>query len=182
MVHEQLSAPLPGFPPRRAPDGGAWSAWSARCRPSITTRSTSTNPEHRKISAFRLIAKMPTHRRDGVQVLDRPAVHVSAERPVLHRQLHAHDVRRAGRGVQGQRRCWCARWTASSSCTPTTSRTRRPRRCGSPGSSGANPFACIAAASPACGGRRTAARTKRPATCSRRSATSRKRRRVRQDR
>ena len=28
---------------------------------------------------------------------------------------------------------------------PTTSRTRRPRRCGLPGSSGANPFACIAA-------------------------------------
>ena len=34
------------------------------------------------------------HRRDGLQVLDRPAVHVPEERPLLHRELHAHDVRR----------------------------------------------------------------------------------------
>ena len=33
---------LHGLPPRRAPDGGDGAAWSARCRPSITTRSTST--------------------------------------------------------------------------------------------------------------------------------------------
>ena len=42
--------------------------------------------------------------RDGLQVHGRPAVHVSAQRPVVRGELHAHDVRDAVRGVQGQRR------------------------------------------------------------------------------
>ena len=42
--------------------------------------------------------------RDGVQVLGRPAVHVSAQRPVVRGELHADDVRHAVRGLQGQRR------------------------------------------------------------------------------
>ena len=42
--------------------------------------------------------------RDGVQVLGRPAVHVSAQRPVVRRELHADDVRDAVRGLQGERR------------------------------------------------------------------------------
>ena len=103
------------------------------------------DPQHRDISAFRLIAKMPTHRRDGLQVLGRPAVHVPAERPVVRRELHAHDVRACRARTTRSTTCWCARSTASSSCTPTTSRTRRPRRCACARSSGTNPFACIAA-------------------------------------
>ena len=52
----------------------------------------------------------PAHRqaadagRDGVQVFGRPAVHVSAQRPVVRGELHADDVRHALRGLQGQRR------------------------------------------------------------------------------
>ena len=41
-------------------------------------------------------------RRDGLQILDRPAVHLSAEPPRLHVELPAHVLCRAGRGVQGQ--------------------------------------------------------------------------------
>ena len=42
--------------------------------------------------------------RDGLQVHGGPAVHVSAQRSFVRRQLHAHDVRHAVRGLQGQRR------------------------------------------------------------------------------
>ncbi len=38
-------------------------------------------------------------RGDGLQIFDRPAVPLSEERPLLHRQLPPHDVRRAGRGI-----------------------------------------------------------------------------------
>ena len=41
-------------------------------------------------------------RRDGLQIFDRPAVHLPAERPRLHVEFPAHVLRRAGRGVQGQ--------------------------------------------------------------------------------
>ena len=57
----------------------------------------------------------------------------------LRRELHAHDVRARRARSTSRTTCWCARWTASSSCTPTTSRTPRPRRCACAGSSGANP-------------------------------------------
>ena len=42
-------------------------------------------------------------------------------------------------------RCSPRPWTGSSCCTPTTSRMPPPPPCAWPGSSGANPFACIAA-------------------------------------
>jgi citrate synthase len=38
------------------------------------------DPQHREISAFRLIAKLPTIVGDGLQVQRRPAVHVPEER------------------------------------------------------------------------------------------------------
>ena len=41
MLHEQLLNVLSRVPPRRPSDGRRWSAWSARCRPSITTARTS---------------------------------------------------------------------------------------------------------------------------------------------
>ena len=40
-------------------------------------------------------------RRVLVQEVDRPAVHLSEQRPLLHRELPAHDVRRAGRALRG---------------------------------------------------------------------------------
>ena len=42
------------------------------------------------------------HRRHGVQIFDRPALHVSAERSGLCREFPAHDLCRAVRGLQGQ--------------------------------------------------------------------------------
>ena len=40
---------------------------------------------------------------DGLQVHRRPAVHLSEERPLVRRQLHAHDVRHAVRGLRAER-------------------------------------------------------------------------------
>ena len=100
-------------------------------------------------------------RGDGVQIFDRPAVHVSEERPRLRRQFPAHVLRRAVRGIQGQSRCWRARSTAFSSCTPTTSRTPRPRRCASPARPAPIRSPASPPASPACGVPRTAAPTRR---------------------
>jgi citrate synthase len=83
-------------------------------------------------------------RRDGLQVLDRPAVHVSEERPVVHRELHAHDVRGAGRGIQGEP-------GAGAGDGPDLHPARGSRAervhfdVRLAGSSGANPFACISA-------------------------------------
>ena len=58
--------------------------------------------------------------RDGVQVFGRPAVHVSAQRPVVRGELHADDVRHAVRGLQGQRR-------AGARARPHLHPARRPR-------------------------------------------------------
>ena len=85
-------APVPGLPPRRAPDGGdggrggrAVGVLSRRAR-----HQQSAAPRHLGVPPGRQDAD---HRRHVLQVLDRPAVHVPAQRPVVHRELHAHDVR-----------------------------------------------------------------------------------------
>jgi len=142
MVHEQLAAPVPRGSARatRWRDG---SAWSARSRPSTTTRSTSITRRHPRHLG------VPPDRQDptivGMSTSIRSASrHVPEERSLLHRQLHAHDVRGAGGGLQAETTCWCGDGPASSSSTPTTSRTLRLDRA-AVGSSGANPYACIAA-------------------------------------
>ena len=144
MVHEQLARLYQGFRRDAHPMAvmvGVVGALSAFYHDSLDIN----NPEHREISAFRLIAKLPTIVAMAYKYnMGQPFMYPKNDL-VVHGELHAHDVRRAGRGVRGRTTCWCARWTASSSCTPTTSRTRRPRRCACAGSSGANPFACIAA-------------------------------------
>ena len=145
MVHEQISTFFRGFRRDAHPMAvmcGVVGALSAFYHDS--TRHPRSAPA-RWSPRYRLIAKMPTIARHGLQVFGRPAVRLSAQRPRLRRELPAHDVRGAGRGVQGQPGRWRRRWTASSSCTPTTSRTPRPRPCASPARRGANPFACIAA-------------------------------------
>ena len=122
-----------------------WSASSARCRRSITTRSTSTIAHHREVSAIRLIAKLPTLVAMAYKyTMGQPFVYPRNELSYAANFMRMMFVG-AVRGLQGRTTCWCARSTASSSCTPTTSRTRRRRRCACAGSSGANPFACIAA-------------------------------------
>jgi citrate synthase len=84
----------------------------------------------RDISAIRLIAKMPTIAARAYKYhIGQPFMY-AAQRPELRRQLPVHDASRfraeeykveSGPG-QGA-------WTASSSCTPTTNRTPRPRPC-----------------------------------------------------
>ncbi len=101
MVHEQWRI-LPGLPPRRPPDGGHGRLRSARCRPSITTRPIFRDPAQRMIASMRMIAKMPTHGRHGLQISDRPALRLSQERSRLHGEFPAHVLRRALRGIQGQ--------------------------------------------------------------------------------
>ena len=98
---QRADAVLPArLPPRRAPDGHHDRPGRRACRPSITTARTSTIPKHREISAIRLIAKMPT--------LVAMAYKYSVGQPYIYpkndlslrRQLPAHDVRDAVRGVQ----------------------------------------------------------------------------------
>ena len=60
MVHEQLSRFYQRFPPRCAPDGGAVRRGRRAVGVLPRLRSTSTIRAHREISAFRLIAKLPT--------------------------------------------------------------------------------------------------------------------------
>ena len=48
------------LPPRRASDGGADRAWSARCRAFYPDSINLHDAQQRDISAIRLIAKMPT--------------------------------------------------------------------------------------------------------------------------
>ncbi len=67
--------------------------------------------------------------------------------------------------------CWRARLIASSSCTPTTSRTPRPRRCGWRARQAPIRSPASLPASPACGGQPTAAPTKPRSRCLRKSAT-----------
>jgi citrate synthase len=83
-------------------------------------------------------------RRLGLQVLDRPALRVSAQRHRLCRELPAHVLCRAGRGIQGRpdpRRAMDRIFTlhADHEQNASTSTVRLAS------SSGANPFACIAA-------------------------------------
>ena len=160
MVHDQLNRFFRGFRRDAHPMAvmvGVVGALSAFYHDSLDIN----NPAHREISAFRLIAKMPTIAAMAYKYYDGPAVHVSAQFAVLLGELPAHDVRDAGRGIQGQRRCWCARWTASSSCMPITSRTPRRPPCGWPVRRAPIRSPASPPALPACGARRTAAPTKR---------------------
>jgi citrate synthase len=60
MVHEQMHYLLPRLPPRQPSDGDDGRAWSARCRPSTTTASTSTTPGSARSRRSGMIAKLPT--------------------------------------------------------------------------------------------------------------------------
>ena len=160
MVHEQLTRFYQGFRRDAHPMAvlvGVVGALSAFYHDSLDIN----DPQHREISAFRLIAKMPTIVGDGLQVHHGPAVHVSEERPVVHREFHAHDVRRAGRGVRAERR-------AGARAGPHLHPARRPRaeRLDLDGAAARARRARIRSpasprASPASGARRTAARTRR---------------------
>ena len=159
---QRADAVLPArLPPRRAPDGGDDRAWSAALSAFYHDCTDINNPQHREISAIRLIAKMPTLVAMAYKYAHRPAVHLPEERAVVLRQLHAHDVRHAVRGVRAERR-------AGARDRPHLHPARRPRAervdldgaavrlARAPTRSRPSP-----PASPACGARRTAAPTRR---------------------
>ncbi len=150
---------LPGLPPRRASDGG--DGGLGRRAVGLLSRL------HRHLRSASAHGRLDPHdredadaRRDGLQVLR------SASPSCIRRTLsttprtsctcasrcRARNTRRT--------RCWRARWTASSSCMPITSRTPRPRRCGSPAPRAPIRSPASRPASPASGARRMAAPTK----------------------
>ena len=90
---------LPRLPPRRASDGDHVRRGRRAFAPSITIQ----HRHHRSAAAHDRLAPADRQdaddRGDGVQIFDRPAVPLSAERPHLHRQFPAHDVRRPGRAL-----------------------------------------------------------------------------------
>ena len=156
--------PVPRLPARRPSDGGddRGGRRAVGLLPRGPRHQRSAQPDDRQLPAGRQGAD---DRRDGLQVLGRPAVHVSAQRSDLRRELPAHDVRRCRASPTRSTRCSPGRSTASSSCTPITSRTPRPRPCAwsarpAPARTPRSP-----PASPRCGGRRMAAPTRRWSTC-----------------
>ena len=151
MVHEQMSRFFQGFRRDAHPMAvmvGCVGALSAFYHDSTDI----TDPTQRMIASIRMIAKMPT--------LAAMAYKYSIGQPFIYPkndldyavEFPAHVLRGAVRGIQGQPGAWRAPWTASSSCTPTTSRTRRPRRCGSPARPAPIRSPASPPASPACGG------------------------------
>ena len=91
MLHEQIRQFYNGFRRDAHPMAvmcGVVGALSAFYHDSLDIH----DPESRRISAFRLVAK----------VFGRPAVHLSAQRPLLRREFPAHVPRRAGGAVQGE--------------------------------------------------------------------------------
>ncbi len=91
------------LPARRASDGGD----DRPRRRAVGVLSGLDQPERR--APARHLRDPPDRenadaRGDGVQVLGRPAVHVSAQRPAVRDELHADDVRHAVRGLQAERR------------------------------------------------------------------------------
>ena len=92
---------LPGLPPRRASDGG-----DDRLRRRAVGLLSRLHRHHRSAPAHDRLdppdRQDADDRRDGLQIFDRPAVRLSEERPRLRRELPAHVLRGAGRGVQAE--------------------------------------------------------------------------------
>ena len=160
MVHEQMSRFFQGF--RRDAHPMAVMVGCGRRAVGVLSR---LHRHHRSDPAH---DRLDPHDRqdadaggDGLQIFDRPAVHLSEERARLRRRTSCACASRCRARNTRPIRCWRAPWTASSSCTPTTSRTPRPRRCGSPARPAPIRSPASPPASPACGARRMAAPTRR---------------------
>jgi hypothetical protein len=117
------------------------------------------NPEHRDIAAIRLIAKMPT--------LVAMAYKYGIGQPYMYPK---NDLSYAGNFMRMMFGTPCEdykvnpvlerAWTASSSCTPTTSRTPPPPRCACAARRAPTRLRPSQPAWPACGARPTVAPTK----------------------
>jgi citrate synthase len=116
MVHEQLKSFFNGFRRDAHPMAvmcGVVGALSAFYHDSLDIN----NPQHREISAVRLVAKMPTlaamvYKYSMGQPMMYPRNDLSYAENFLHMMFNT--------------RCWPRQWTGSSSSTPTTSRTPPP--------------------------------------------------------
>jgi citrate synthase len=160
MVHEQLSKFFSGFRRDAHPMAvmvGVMGALSAFYPDSTDI----ADPEQRKISAHRLIAKVPT--------IAAMAYKYSIGQPFVYpdnKLSYAGNFLKMTFGVPAEEYEVSPpskrRWTASSSCTPTTSRTPRPRPCVWPVRRAPTRLPASRRASPACGAPLTAAPTKRP--------------------
>ena len=129
LLHEDLRRFFDGFPRDAHPMAVLSSAVSALS----TFYQDSLDPfdrEHVEMSTVRLMAKLPTIAAYALQEVDRAAVALPRQLAGLRRELPAHDVRRPGRAVRGRPDDGPRCSTCSSCCTPTTSRTAPPRRCG----------------------------------------------------
>ena len=118
-------------PPRRAPDGDA-AEHGGGAVDVLSGREEHLRP------GDAAEADLPADRQDadagGVRVPAQPgaAVRVPGPAAQLRRELHGDAVEAdGGRGpLHGRTRRWSGRSTSCSSCTPTTSRTAAPARCG----------------------------------------------------
>ncbi len=175
MLHEQLAtASSQGFRRDAHPMAIMCGVVGALCRPS-THDSTDIDDPHaaQDQRPHRLIAKMPTIAARAYKYsIGQPFVYPRNELE-LHRQLPAHDASRCRpRTTRSNPVARHARWTASSSSTPTTSRTPRPRPCAWPARRAPTRSPASPPASPACGARRMAAPTRRRSRCSREIGTA----------
>ena len=160
MVHEQMSRFFQGF--RRDAHPMAVMAGCGRRAVGLLSRL------HRHLRPAPAHDRLDPHDREdadarghGLQVL-RSASRSSIRRTTsTTRRTSCACASRCRARSTSRTRCWRARWTASSSCTPTTSRTPRPRRCGSPARPAPIRSPASRPASPACGVRRMAAPTRR---------------------
>ena len=103
MVHEQMIRFYSGFRRDAHPMAvmvGVVGALSAFYHDSIDIK----DPAQREMASIRMIAKMPTHCRHGLQIFDRPAVHLSKERAEILGEFPAYVLCRAKRGIRGRPR------------------------------------------------------------------------------
>ena len=70
----------------------SWSAWSARCLRFLSRQHRHQRPAPAGDRLAPADRQDADDRRDGLQVLDRPALHLSAQRLQLRCQFPAHDV------------------------------------------------------------------------------------------
>jgi citrate synthase len=169
MVNEQVRALFAGFRRDAHPMAvmvGVVGALSAFYHEDLDTADPAP-PHDRDPPPDR---QAPDGRGHGLQVLGRPALRVPAQRPgyaenFLHMMfaVPCEPYEPAPVLAQGAR-------PRSSSCTPTTSRTPRPRPCGWSAPRAPAPTRRSPPASPRCGGRPTAAPTRPWSGCWRRSA------------
>ena len=124
-------------------------------------------PRAGRARPFRLLAKLPVIAAYAHKKSTRPGVPLPRQLAELRRQLPQAQLRQHGRALRDQPGPRRRRSTGCSSCTRTTSRTRRPRRCDSsarprPTSSRPSPPASTRST-----GRCTAAPTRPCCRCSR---------------